>query len=298
MEQQTSQPERSLFANLISLVKPRIIELLLVTTVPAMILAEQGWPRLSLVISVVGFGTLAAAGANAWNSIIERDSDALMTRTAHRPLVTGELSLKISVITALVLTFTSVIGMLTLVNWQSSVLTAAAIGFYVLGYTIWLKPRTNQNIVWGGIAGCFPVLIADSAVNGIVSLNGWLLFLLIFVWTPAHYWPLAAHFREDYARVAIPMLPVDKPSSIVANWTTIYAIATAIVSTMIFPVLELGFIYIATTSIANLMFLSVCFRYVRQTRQNQEANSMTVFHLSISYLALVFLAIAVDSLVF
>lgn len=288
--------KRSSLKLLVALVKPRIIELLLVTAVPALIVAAKGWPNWSDLLAVVGFGTMAAAGANAWNSIIERDLDAQMNRTKHRPLVTGEITVNQSAIAASILTGLSILGMLVTTNLAAAALTAAAIGFYVLAYTIWLKPRTNQNIVWGGVAGCFPVIIAESAVNGKVSIAGWILFLLIFFWTPAHYWPLAAHFKDDYARVEIPMLPVAKPPRTVANWTLIYTALTVVVAFFVYQILDLGLLYLITSTLAGLVFIILSIRYLIQTKTDQ-GSPMVVFHFSITYLAIVFLSIAVDVLI-
>lgn len=281
---------------LLALVKPRIIELLLVTAIPSLIYAAQGWPNWQPLIAVVVFGTLAAAGANAWNSIIERETDALMNRTKSRPLVTGELTVKHSAIVAVVLTTFSVLGMLMMTNFAAAALTAAAIGFYVLGYTILLKPRTNQNIVWGGIAGCFPVVIADAAITGSVTAAGWLMFAIIFFWTPAHYWPLAAHFKEDYARANIPMLPVQRPAPVVAGWTLFYTVITVLISLVFYLVSELGLTYLVVAIISGLGFIYFSGKYLRDALVGKDASSMQVFHYSITYLAILFLSIAIDVL--
>jgi len=288
---------RSYLRIILGLVKPRIIELLLVTAVPALILAADGWPNWITLSAVVVFGTLAAAGANSWNSIIEHKSDALMKRTQHRPLVTGELSKKHAVSIALFLTLISVFGMYVFTNIQAALLTAAAIGFYVLGYTILLKPRTNQNIVWGGIAGCFPVVIADAAINQQVSAAAWILFALIFFWTPAHYWPLAAHFKDDYSLAEIPMLPVEKPAKVVAAWTLFYTVLTVFVSIIFYLATNIGLIYLVTAIVFGAGFLVLSTRYFVTARKGEITSPMIVFHFSITYLAVLFLAIAVDVLV-
>lgn len=289
--------KRNYLRVLLALVKPRIIELLLVTALPVLILSAKGWPDWQSVIAVVVFGTIAAAGANAWNSIIERETDALMTRTQNRPLVTGEISVKSSIVVAALLTFTSISGMFFIANAAAAMLTAAAIGFYVLGYTLLLKPRTNQNIVWGGIAGCFPVVIAESIVLGEVTVNGWLLFSLVFFWTPAHYWPLASHFKEDYARAAIPMLPVEKSNQVVAAWTLFYTVLTVINSLVIYFIIGLGAIFLIVAILAGIAFLLLSLRYLIKAKQDENASSMEVFHFSITYLAIIFIALAVDVLV-
>lgn len=289
-------PKRSYLKILLALVKPRIIELLLVTAIPALILSSDGWPNWQNLFAVVIFGTLAAAGANAWNSIIEKDIDALMNRTKNRPLVTGELTTKHSAVVATALTLISVLGMYFQTNLAAALLTAAAIGFYVLGYTILLKPRTNQNIVWGGIAGCFPVVIAEAAVQGSVSFAGWIMFAIIFFWTPAHYWPLAAHFKQDYALANIPMLPVQQSPKVVAIWTLFYGVLTVIFSGILVFVAGLSFVYTSIATISGFIFLYICVKYLQQSIQGNTAGSMKVFHYSISYLAVLFLGIALDVL--
>lgn len=296
MSQLQPTTKRNFARVLLALVKPRIIELLLVTAIPVLVLATRGWPNWRSVVAVILFGTIAAAGANAWNSIIEKETDALMKRTQHRPLVTGEISVQTSVLVATSLSITSIVGMYWLSNVAAALLTAAAIGFYVLGYTLLLKPRTNQNIVWGGIAGCFPVIIAESIVLGEVTINGWLLFLLVFFWTPAHYWPLAAHFKEDYARAAIPMLPVEKPTRVVAAWTLFYTVLTVIHSFIVYFVIELGAIYLISATVTGCIFLLLSVRYFVQSSRGEKVSSMEVFHFSITYLAIVFIALAVDVL--
>jgi protoheme IX farnesyltransferase len=186
--------------------------------------------------------------------------------------------------------------MYLIANFAAASLTAAAIGFYVLGYTVWLKPRTNQNIVWGGIAGCFPVVIAEAIVIGEVTIKGWMLFLLIFFWTPAHYWPLAAHFKHDYAEVGIPMLPVEKSMKIVASWTLIYTLLTIATSFLVYLVLGLGNIYLITALVAGVIFLVMSSRYLIQSHRGDGANSLEIFHFSITYLAVIFVALAIDVL--
>lgn len=297
MSNLTNAPSRTYLRILLALVKPRIIELLLVTAIPALIYASGGWPDWRILFAVVVFGTLAAAGANAWNSIIERETDALMSRTKSRPLVTGELSVRHSGFVAAVLSIASVVGMYLATNFAAAALTAAAIGFYVLGYTIVLKPRTNQNIVWGGIAGCFPVVIAEAAVIGEVSSAGWLMFAVIFFWTPAHYWPLAAHFKEDYSLANIPMLPVERPARTVAAWTLFYAVLTVLTSVAFFLVANLGFIFLTAALISGAVFIGLSANYYRDNRSGEGVGSMRVFHFSITYLAILFLSLAVDILI-
>jgi protoheme IX farnesyltransferase len=188
--------------------KLRVVELLLVTTLPALFLAAQGVPPLGLTIATLIGGTLAAGASNAFNMIIEVDSDRLMERTSKRPIVSGAVSETQAFVFASALTVISLVIFSVFTTLWATVLTAAAIVFYVFGYTIGLKRRTSQNIVWGGIAGCMPVLIGWAAVTNSLSLTAWLFFLVIFFWTPPHFWALAIKYKDDYAAAGIPMLPV------------------------------------------------------------------------------------------
>ena len=192
----------------IALMKLRVVELLLVTTLPALFLAANGVPPLGLTIATLIGGTLAAGASNAFNMIIEVDSDRLMARTAKRPIVSGAVSETQAFVFASALTVISLVIFSVFTTLWATVLTAAAILFYVFGYTIGLKRRTSQNIVWGGIAGCMPVLIGWAAVTNSLSLTAWLFFLVIFFWTPPHFWALAIKYKDDYAAAGIPMLPV------------------------------------------------------------------------------------------
>ncbi len=188
--------------------KLRVVELLLVTTLPALFLAVRGVPSFKITAATLIGGTLAAGASNAFNMIIEVDSDRLMVRTAKRPIVSGAVSETQAFVFASMLTVVSLVIFSYFTTVWATVLTAAAIVFYVFGYTIGLKRRTSQNIVWGGIAGCMPVLIGWSAITNSLSLTAWLFFLLIFFWTPPHFWALAIKYRDDYAAAGIPMLPV------------------------------------------------------------------------------------------
>jgi protoheme IX farnesyltransferase len=192
----------------ISLMKLRVVELLLVTTLPALFLAVRGVPSFKITAATLIGGTLAAGASNAFNMIIEVDSDRLMARTAKRPIVSGAVSETQAFVFASMLTVVSLVIFSYFTTVWATVLTAAAIVFYVFGYTIGLKRRTSQNIVWGGIAGCMPVLIGWAAITNSLSLSAWLFFLLIFFWTPPHFWALAIKYRDDYAAAGIPMLPV------------------------------------------------------------------------------------------
>jgi len=192
----------------IALMKLRVVELLLVTTLPALFLAVRGVPSFKITVATLIGGTLAAGASNAFNMIIEVDSDRLMARTAKRPIVSGAVSETQAFVFASMLTVVSLVIFSYFTTVWATVLTAAAIVFYVFGYTIGLKRRTSQNIVWGGIAGCMPVLIGWAAITNSLSLTAWLFFLLIFFWTPPHFWALAIKYRDDYAAAGIPMLPV------------------------------------------------------------------------------------------
>jgi len=210
--------------------KLRVVELLLVTTLPALFLAANGVPPLGLTVATLIGGTLAAGASNAFNMIIEVDSDRLMERTAKRPIVSGAVSETQAFIFASALTIISLLIFSIYTTLWATVLTAAAILFYVFGYTIGLKRRTSQNIVWGGIAGCMPVLIGWAAVTNSLSLTSWLFFLVIFFWTPPHFWALAIKYKDDYAAAGIPMLPVIATISSVKKQMWFHTIGMVITS--------------------------------------------------------------------
>ena len=207
----------------VALTKPRVIELLLVTTVPVMILAERGIPNLWLVLGTLVGGALSAGSANAFNCWFDRDIDRLMQRTKGRPLVTGELSSREALAFAWITGVVSTVWLAVLVNWLAAVLAAGAIAFYVLVYTMVLKRRTPQNIVWGGIAGCMPVLIGWAAVTGTLSWEALILFGVVFLWTPPHYWPLSMRYREEYRAAGVPMLAVVRGETVVGLQVVLYA---------------------------------------------------------------------------
>lgn len=207
--------------------KPRIIVLLLLTTVPALVIASGGIPPLLPVVGVVVGGSLATAGCHLANAVIERPRDALMHRTRQRPIASGQLSGAVAGVTAVLACVCGIAVTSVLSGPVAGALTAAAVGVYVLVYTVWLKPRTPQNIVWGGAAGAFPPLIAWSAVGDLASPLPWLLFAIVFCWTPAHYWPLAVAHRGDYVRAGVPMLPVVAPLGVVVGAVRRYLVATA-----------------------------------------------------------------------
>ena len=211
----------------VQLTKPRVIELLLVTTLPAMILAEDGFPPLLLVVEVLIGGALAAGGANTINCWIERDRDQVMRRTAHRPLPMGEIAPQRALVFGLVLEVLAFALLWSRVNLLSALLAVGAMLFYVFVYTIWLKPRSPQNIVIGGAAGAVPVLVGWAAVTGTVGAPAWVLFAIVFLWTPPHFWALALRYREDYAAAGIPMLPVVKGEQAALHEIVVYSVRRA-----------------------------------------------------------------------
>lgn len=287
-----------LVKNYVALTKPRIIELLLVTTVPTMFLASGGWPNWLLVLNTFIGGALAAGGANALNNVVDRDIDALMTRTAHRPLVTGKVSIRGAIALGVSLSLLSVIWLQSNVNTLSAVLAASAIVFYVCIYTLLLKRRTSSNIVWGGAAGCFPVLIGWAAVTNKIELAPIVLFLIVFWWTPPHYWPLSMQYKNDYANAGVPMLPVVSENIKVANQIIIYSFVMSF-TTLILPLtVELSIYYWVGVIILNVLFLKEAFALrSRIMSKLTEILPMKLFNYSITYLALLFLLIGIDPLI-
>ena len=295
-----NQEPSSLFSvirSYVSLTKPRIIELLLVTTVPTMFLASNGWPDWYLVLATLIGGALAAGGANALNNVVDRDIDALMDRTAHRPLVTGKVSVRGAVALGITLSLSSVIWLVSQVNTLSALFAASAIVFYVCVYTLLLKRRTSSNIVWGGAAGCFPVLIGWAAVTNSISLAPIVLFLIVFWWTPPHYWPLSMQYRKDYENAGIPMLPVVADRDKVASQITIYS-WIMVATTLVLPLVsELSIVYVLGAIILNLIFMREVYALRNRAKSDDlDINSMKLFHWSITWLALLFFLIGLDPL--
>jgi len=280
----------------VALTKPRVIELLLVTTLPTMILAEGGFPSAWLVIATLIGGAAAAGAANVLNCYLDRDIDQVMNRTKRRPLVTGELTPRSALIFGLVLTVASLAWLALLVNVPSALLTGGAIAIYVIGYTMILKRRTPQNIVWGGAAGCMPVLIGWSSVTGGVSWAAALLFGVIFFWTPPHYWPLSMKFAKDYAKAGVPMLPVVAKETKVAKEMIAYTVAMIACSLLLVPVAGMTWVYAVVASVLGLWFLASCIGLYRRAQDPSRGKlrAMTVFHGSITYLTLLSVAVAVD----
>jgi protoheme IX farnesyltransferase len=288
---------RGRVASYVALTKPRIIELLLVTTLPSMILAANGLPSWSIALATMIGGTFAAGSANALNCYVDRDIDALMRRTTHRPLAQHDVSPSGALTFGLVLGVVAVALMGLVTNWLAAGLTVAAIAFYVVVYTMLLKRRTSQNIVWGGAAGCMPVLIGWSAVTGSLAWPAVVLFAVVFFWTPPHFWALAIRYRDDYARANVPMLPVVASAQRVAAEIVGYAWVTVLASLVLWP-LATGWVYGVLALLAGAALIVAAHRLLIHTRQGANAKAaMQLFHLSNSYLAFVFVAVAVDTLV-
>ncbi|MEU7021368.1 heme o synthase [Streptomyces sp. NPDC046203] len=281
----------------VALTKPRIIELLLITTVPVMFLAEQGVPNLWLVLATCFGGYLSAGGANALNMYIDRDIDALMDRTAQRPLVTGMVSPREALVFGISLGVVSTLWFGLLVNWLSAWLSLGALLFYVVVYTMILKRRTAQNIVWGGIAGCLPVLIGWSAVTDSMSWAAVILFLVIFFWTPPHYWPLSMKVKEDYARAGVPMLPVLASNKVVAKQIVLYSWVMVGVSLLLTPLGYTGWFYTAVALVTGGWWLWEAHALLGRAKSEvtgAKLKEMRLFHWSITYVSLLFVAVAVD----
>ena len=277
----------------LALTKPRVIELLLVTTIPAMLLAARGVPSLWLVLATLLGGIMAAGSANVLNCVADADIDAQMTRTRARPLVTHEVPVRHALIFGIMLGVASFGWLWTTTNLLSALLAVATILFYVFVYTLLLKRRTAQNIIWGGAAGCMPVVIGWSAVTGTVGWPALAMFGVIFFWTPPHTWALAMKFREDYQRVGVPMLPAVASPVSVARRIVVFSWLMVAWSLLLIPVTS-G-VYAAVAVLAGGWFVLTAHRLHAAVRGGLVVNPMRLFHLSNTYLALLFVAIAVDS---
>ncbi|CAN5130993.1 heme o synthase [soil metagenome] len=280
----------------VALTKPRVIELLLVTTAPVMVLAARGIPDLWLVLATLVGGSLSAGSANAFNCYIDRDIDRVMKRTQKRPLVTGALSDREALVFASVTGVASIVWLWFLTTPLAAVLSLVAILFYVFVYTLVLKRRTPQNIVWGGAAGCMPVLIGWAAVTGSLEWAPVILFGIVFLWTPPHYWPLSMRYREDYASVHVPMLGVVRGSSTVGLQVVLYAWATVACSLLLVPIASMGVLYAVVAALSGAWFLLESHRLYSGAIRGDDVKPMRVFHASITYLTLVFLAVGLDPL--
>jgi protoheme IX farnesyltransferase len=283
----------------VGLTKPRVIELLLLTTVPVMFFAQRGVPPLWLVVATVVGGTLSAGSANALNCVYDRDIDEQMRRTRRRALPRHIVTPRAAFVFGLVLVVVSTLVLGIYVNWLSSGLALAASAFYLFGYTMVLKRRTTQNIVWGGLAGCFPTLIGWTAVTGELAWPPVVLFLVVFFWTPPHTWALAMRYREDYARVDVPMLPVVKDAEGVARQIVVYSWVMVAVSLALWPVADTGALYPVVAAVLGAGFLVEAHLMWRRARGSNElavVRPMRLFHMSNMYLSLLFVAVALDPL--
>jgi heme o synthase len=286
----------------LALTKPRIIELLLITTLPVMFLAAHGLPPLWPAVATLVGGAASAASANALNCYIDRDIDRKMRRTRRRPLAapapSGAVTPRAALIFGIALAVASTGWLWLAVNWLSACLALLANLFYVFGYSLLLKRRTAQNIVWGGLAGCMPALIGWTAITGRLSLAPLPLFLVVFFWTPPHFWALAMRFKEDYAAAGVPMLPVIAGDRVVTRSIVRYSWVMVACSLLLWPVARTGPFYPAAAAIAGAVFLTEAYRLASRARAAGGAplRPMRLFHASNTYLALLFLAVAVDSL--
>ena len=275
------------------LTKPRVIELLLVTTLPAMILAEGGFPSLGLIAAVLFGGALAAGGANTINCWIERDSDHLMKRTRHRPLPAGDVQPTAALVFGLVLEIVAFGFLWAAANLLAASLAVSAMLFYVFVYTIWLKPRSPQNIVIGGAAGAVPALVGWAAVTGSLAAPAWVLFAIVFCWTPPHFWALALKYRDDYAAAGIPMLPVVKGTAVAVRQIFVYSVVVLLVSLTLGLVTPMTPLYPIVAAILGLLFVVTA---ERLRRDPSPERAIKLFTFSNTYLALLFATVAIDTL--
>jgi protoheme IX farnesyltransferase len=290
---------RDVLKGYLALTKPRIIELLLITTVPTMIVAANGWPKAWLIVATLIGGTLAAGGANAFNMVIDRDIDALMERTKRRPLVTGVMSARSAALFAFALEIVAFAVLAVWVNVLSAWLALSATAFYVVVYTLILKRRSKQNIVIGGAAGAVPVLVGWAAVTNSLGWTPVLLFLVIFLWTPPHFWALAVRYRDDYHAANVPMMPVVASLRRTTLEILIYSVILWALTLLIGSSAHLGWIYAISATVLGAMFSFYALRLYRHARNDKAdvAEAMKLFHFSITYLSALFILMAVDVLV-
>ncbi len=300
-EPETAGPAtwRDVVAAYVGLTKPRVIELLLLTTVPVMFFAARGVPELGLVAATVVGGAFSAGSASVFNCVYDRDIDEQMRRTRRRALPRHLVSPRAALTFGVVLAVLSTVVLALWVNTLSAVLALVANAFYVFGYTMLLKRRTTQNIVWGGIAGCFPALIGWTAVTGELAWTPVVLFAVVFFWTPPHTWALALRYREDYANVDVPMLPVVVPAREVGRQVVIYSWVMVAVSLLLWPVAGTGVFYPAAAAVLGAVFLVEAHRMWGRARGTEDLSviaPMRLFHSSNLYLSLLFVAVALDPL--
>jgi protoheme IX farnesyltransferase len=278
----------------VALTKPRIIELLLVTTVPTMFVARQGVPSVWLMVATVLGGTLAAGGANAVNMVVDRDIDSLMERTRERPLVTGVMTPRAALVFAVTLEVAAFAWLLATVNLLSAVLAVSATFFYVFVYTLWLKRTSTQNIVIGGAAGAVPVLVGWSAVTNSLAWAPVVLFLVMFFWTPPHFWALAIKYRDDYAAAGVPMLPAVASLEETASRIILYTVILVALSVVFAPVAGMGLLYLVSALVLGAVFGAFA---LAVRRDPGERTAMRLFTYSITYITLLFGAITLDVVV-
>jgi heme o synthase len=291
---------RDVVAAYVGLTKPRVIELLLLTTVPVMFFAARGVPPLGLVVATVVGGALSAGSASALNCVYDRDIDEQMRRTRRRALPRHIVSPLSATVFGVVLGVLATVVLLVWVNPLSALLALVAEAFYLVVYTMILKRRTTQNIVWGGLAGCFPTLIGWTAVTGSLSWVPVVLFLVVFFWTPPHTWALALRYREDYAGVDVPMLPVVAPAAEVGRQIVLYSVAMVATSMVLWPVASTGWLYPVAAAVLGAAFLVQAVLMWRRSIGTEELSvirPMELFHSSNLYLSLLFVAVALDPLI-
>jgi protoheme IX farnesyltransferase len=284
---------RSTVLAYLALTKPRVIELLLVTAIPAMLLAQRGTVNPLLVINTLIGGMLAAGGANTLNCVVDADIDKVMKRTARRPLARAAVPTRNALVFGLVLTVGSFFWLWWTTNLLSGLLGLATIAFYVLVYTLLLKRRTSQNVVWGGAAGCMPVMIGWSAVTGTIGWPALVMFAIIFFWTPPHTWALAMRYKDDYEAVGVPMLPVVATERHVTKQILIYTWLTVLATLAL--ALATGWLYAAVALAAGVWFLTIAHQLYAGVRAGEPVKPLRLFLQSNNYLAVVFCALAVDS---
>ena len=294
----TAVPQRSRGLSFLALTKPRIIELLLITTLPTMIVAQKGIPAVSLMFATLVGGALAAGGANAFNMYIDRDIDAVMDRTKNRPLVTGDILPSEALIFAFALEGAAFFWLWSTVNLLSALLAVSACAFYVFIYTMWLKRTSSQNIVIGGAAGAVPVLVGWSAVTNTVGLAALVLFAIIFFWTPPHFWALAIKYEDDYSAADVPMMPIVEGHKSTAIQMTGYAAIVWALSLAFWIVADMGWIYLISAMILGFLFTQKAWMLVLQTDGIlQTKKAMKYFTFSITHLSLLFCVMAVDQII-
>jgi len=285
---------RPLVGAYVRLTKPRIVVLLLITTVPAMVLADRGVPSPWLILATLFGGTLSAGGANAINQFLDRDIDEIMLRTRRRPLPSRRIEPRNALLFGLELGVAGFAFLWATVNLLSAALATAAMAFYVLVYTIWLKRRSPQNIVIGGAAGAVPALVGWTAVTGRIGWPAVVLFLIVFVWTPPHFWALSIRYRRDYAAAGVPMLPVVAGEDETRRQILWYSVGLVGISLSLVPVAHMGFLYLVAAIVLGARFVSGA---LRLRRRPTPAAAMALFRYSLVYLAVLFAAVAVDTLV-